>query len=277
MLTSRRLVDDDRGRALKLAEIEETSALFFIGCTERFGLERYATFGVFEDERLLGLAMHVDNLPPFGKQVLLPVGTGFERLLPSVAEVITEGPDMMMGPRGATEEAARAWPTKWRRYKARRDELLFIQLTPQPLQDLPNLRVRLGAESDVPMLIDFRLRMETESGVALFSSPEQARISALTLIKEGTLFVVEVNSAIVGCSSITTGSSRYEQLGFIYVLPEHRLRGISDYLLISVCNLIHDRGKRPIFFTAPSSEALIHRARIIGFRETGTHHKYYYE
>lgn len=275
LMETRVLASEDIGVARELAEREGPGALFLLERLANIEGSR-SCFGAWEGTELVGLALLVDCLPPFGKTVVLPAGR-VAAVLSTMASTLALEPEMMLGPEIPTRIANENWPARWPTFKARRDEILFIQQSGIEVSLRPDLVVRQARLSDVGTLIGFRIAMERESGVALVSTDQQAEDTVRRLIAARDLWLVTQDREIAGCCAITARNATYEQLGFVYVARDRRLTGVSDHLLGSVCAQIHARGRCPLMFTAASSEALINRASVLGFEPVGSHHKYYYE
>ena len=274
LLETHRLAERDVSAALRLLE-HEPAATFLRDRLERPRGTESPVYGVW-DGSLVGLAMLVERMAPFGMDVVLPAGRRVDLALAEMAAELDRAPRMTMGPEGPTREADAGWPASWPARVARRDEILFVQPRPPGFLARHDLVFRAGRGLDVERVASFRLAMEEESGVAIGSTRDAAIETVRELVGAERLWVVEKDWQVVGCVAISARSDRHEQLGFVYVQPQLRLTGVSDFLLGSLCRRIHGSGRRPLLFTASSSEALIARANALGFTRIGSHHKYYY-
>lgn len=275
LLEARCLDGRDTAAALRLLD-DEPAATFLRDRIERPRRGESPAYGVWDGE-LIGLAMLVERMAPFGLTTVLPAGRRPDLALARMEAEREAVPAMAMGPEDATREADAGWPPSWPARKDRRDEVLFEQPDPARVEPRPDLIFRAARRLDVERVASFRLAMEAESGVALGSTRRIASETVCGLVEAERLWVVEKDWQVAGCAAISARSSRHEQLGFAYVEPQLRLTGVSDFMLGSLCRQIHRQGRRPLLFTAPSSEALITRAGALGFEPIGSHHKYYYE
>ena len=272
----KRLADSDREKVLFLIEKEELETLFLYGLVKDGGLSKCPSYGFFVNDILNSFFMYVKGMAPFGKNVLLPCGDEFTQLLPYLKNLKSLDPEMMMGSKKTTMLANRSWPEFLRKFHGKKDEILFIKTVSTKAENLDEANFYLATDKDVKVLSQFRINMEKDSLAQLISTEIQAEESCKKLIATKRLWVLSVKNELIGCCSITTGNARYLQLGFIYVLPEYRKRGYSDFMLISVCNKILEDNKIPLLFTDEKNEDLILRAECIGFERVSTHHKYYY-
>jgi GNAT superfamily N-acetyltransferase len=222
-----------------------------------------------------GVIVLLPRLPPFGVPVILPAGRITAEDLTTVA-AREPSPRMALGPAGVVESLVTAWPPGWEPLMARRPEVLLAQPEPAPAPAADErVRMRLARPDDTEPLAGYRIAMERDSGTAIVSTPEEAHEIVRALIAAEALTVVEVDAALSGCAAITSTDERHEQLGFVYVEPRHRLRGISDRLLGQLCRGVHARHRIPICFTEAAGP-LSERLRTLGFSYLGEHLKLYF-
>ncbi len=212
--------------------------------------------------------------PPFAVPVILAAGDPDEALLAHVAQRHAS-PQMALGAKAVLERLAQCWPGDWLPLIGRRDEVLLKQFEEFPAHAGLGLATRLAKPEDEPILIDYRIQMERDSGVKLVSNHEQATQTVRQLMQCQALYVVEVDGQLGGCAALTSQDEEHEQLGFVFVEARHRLRGVSDRLLSDVCVGIHRRQRKPLTFTSVSGP-LRHRLGEIGFRVVGEHLKLYF-
>jgi len=252
---------------------EANASLFFLGALRAPSAE-LKVYAEHSNSRVIGTVALLPSLPPFGMPVLLPAGDVSSTLLCSIARV-EQSPRMALGPIKPTASLVDTWPVVWSPLMGRREEVLLQQPRPFQTPENPEILTRAAEHSDVETLIKYRLAMEKDSGTTITSTLSEARATVTALIDRKAITVVEVRGEISGCAAISTSDNRYEQLGFIYVEPQHRLLGVSDRLLGDVCLDIHTRGKKPISFTVHSG-SLFSRLRSLGFEEIGGHLKLYF-
>lgn len=223
---------------------------------------------------LRGAVALLPSLAPFAVPVILVAGEADSALLAHVASSHAS-PQMAIGPRLAVERLLEHWPAAWLPLSGRRDEVLLKQFDAFPVGSAPALATRLAAPEDEATLVDYRIRMEQDSGVKQVSSREQATQTVRQLTQRQALHVVEVDGQLGGCTALTSADDQHEQLGFIFVEARHRLRGVSDKLLSEVCAGIHRRQRKPLTFTCAGGP-LRHRLGAIGFEPVGEHLKLYF-
>ncbi|MCM0593488.1 MAG: hypothetical protein KA716_26150 [Gloeotrichia echinulata DEX184] len=253
---------------------EEANALLFFLSALRTSSDELKVYAEHRDDWVIGVVALLPSLPPFGVPVLLPAGTVSSALLCSIAKV-ERSPRMALGPLKPTTTLVEIWPTAWAPLIGRREEALLKQTSPPQITKHPEVLTRPAAHSDVETLIEYRIAMEKDSGTTITSTSAEARETVTALIDRQALTVVEVRGEIGGCAAISASDNRYEQIGFVYVEPQHRLLGVSDRLLSDVCLDIHARGKKPISFTAHSGP-LFNRLHALSFEKIGEHLKLYF-
>lgn len=271
-----RLVDKSDYEAILLmveASEEGQASLFLISALldPPPGLKLYAEYC---GSQLVGIAATLPNLPPFGVPVILSLGDISSDLLCRIADV-EASPQMALGSVKPTSALVDVWPVKWNPLIAKREEVLLQQSELFQVVNQPNLSTRAAVHKDIETLVEYRISMEKDSETAIVSTSSEARTTITDLIDRQMLTVVEVCGKVGGCAAISASDSKYEQLGFVYVEPQHRLLGVSDRLLSAICTEIHNRGRLPISFTTRSG-SLHNRLTNLGFKEIGEHLKLYF-
>ncbi len=267
------LRDYDVALKLVMASSDADAALFCSGALRDppAGLRAY---GVGEYDNLYGIVVLLPRLPPFAFPVVLPAGSTTRELLAFVA-AREPSPRMALGPARASSTLADCWPPGWLPCVGRRPETLLRQSVACPTPVRADLPTRLADEADVSLLSQFRIRMEHDSGTTIVSTMAEATAITRDLVGRKALRVVEVAGHVAGCAAITTSDDRYEQVGFVYVEPQHRLQGVSDRLLADLCEGVHRRGHLPIAFTEAHGP-LANRLLTLGFEPVGNHLKLYF-
>lgn len=247
--------------------------LFLVGALSNH-TEGLQVFVRQDDNRLLGAIALLPSLPPFAVPIILAAGEPDAALLAQIAGDHSS-PQMAIGPKSVMESLLEHWPATWLPPIGRRDEVLLKQFAPFSTVLSPALATRLACSEDEATLVDYRIQMEKDSGVKLVSSREQATRTVRQLTQRQTLYVIEVDGRLGGCAALTSQDEQYEQLGFIFVEAQHRLRGVSDKLLSDVCASIHHRQRKPLTFTCVDGP-LRNRLGEIGFSVVGEHLKLYF-
>ncbi|KAF3996233.1 GNAT family N-acetyltransferase [Glaciimonas immobilis] len=226
------------------------------------------------NDRLIGSVALLPTLPPFGVSVILPVGEIEPNFLNKISATL-QSPRMALGSKSTTTSLIKAWPQNWKPLTYQRNEVLLKQCRPHINDRSSFLKTRLATSGDITTLVDYRIRMERDSQVAIISTEEQAYHTVLSLLERENLYIIDVNGHPGGCAALTTSNESYQQLGFIFVEEQYRKKGISDYLLRDICSVIHNQGKFPLTFTR--ANGLLHNRLVaIGFSNAGEHVKLYF-
>lgn len=252
----------------------DRDALLFLSSVLRDSPENLSVYIQRHNDRLTGAVALLPTLPPFGVPVILPVGEIESGLLNTISTTL-QSPRMALGSKSATASLIKAWPQDWKPLSHQRNEVLLKQCRPHVNNQSSFLKTRIATSADIRTLVDYRIRMERDSQVAIISTQEQAYQTVASLLAQESLYIIDVNDHAGGCAAMTTSNEHYQQLGFIFVEEQYRKKGVSDHLLSDICSVIHAQGKVPLTFTRAAG--LLHnRLAAIGFSNVGEHVKLYF-
>jgi ribosomal protein S18 acetylase RimI-like enzyme len=147
----------------------------------------------------------------------------------------------------------------------REEELVVLALPPGRLAH--SAEPRSGFRAATP---GDRARLGALERLAAAEQGEEDPESDLgSIIDRGMVFVIEEGREVVGMVRSNFSDGRYIHLGGLYVLPEHRRRGLGARLLSGVCEEIHQRGVAAVLDVSRSNAAALAAYRKAGFRELG--------
>jgi hypothetical protein len=148
---------------------------------------------------------------------------------------------------------------------------LWLSLSQEQFCPLPTVyAVRPARESDLLQVLNLRFGLYEEPGGRPLTDYDQDRLRrrCRDSIRDGTLFVVDVEGDLVFMAAFSASTPEVTQISSVYTHPAHRGRGIATSALSYLCSYAFRRSGRVSLFVSEENAPARHIYQKLGFQET---------
>jgi predicted GNAT family acetyltransferase len=129
------------------------------------------------------------------------------------------------------------------------------------------LIVRRAFEADAELLFPLQAAYELEEVVPAGGAfnPAAARLSFARALRERRVLYATVDGRIVGKAGTNASAYSYDQIGGVFVVPDHRGQGIATRLVAELADQLAAEGRRVVLFVKRRNAAAIRAYEKAGF------------